>query len=223
MMHHFFTLSLAFLLSFTLAAQASVSGEQKKWHKITVTIDGPKTDEQHDYNPFLHYRMDVTFRHDSVTYVVPGYFAADGDAGNTSATEGNKWKAHLSPDYTGEWSYSVSFRKGTNVAVADNPREGEAVLTIDGLSGKFQVAASDKTGRDLRSKGRLLFHNRQYPVWAETGEYFYKNGTDAPENLLSYADFDGTFHNDGHKDNLVKTWEPHLKDWKSGDPTWKDG
>ncbi|MFK8165195.1 MAG: DUF5060 domain-containing protein, partial [Lewinella sp.] len=47
--------------------------------------------------------------------------------------------------------------------------------------------------------------------------------TDAPENLLSYADFDGTFHNDGHKDNLVKTWEPHLKDWKSGDPTWKDG
>jgi hypothetical protein len=222
-MYRILSILLALSISFSVSAQVAVSGEQKKWHKITLTIDGPKTDEQHDYNPFLNYRMDVTFHHDSVTYVVPGYFAADGDAGNTSATSGNKWQAHLSPDFTGKWTYRVSFRKGANVAVADNPREGEAVHKVDGLSGSFQVSNTDKTGLDLRGKGRLLFHNRQYPVWAETGEYFYKNGTDAPENLLSYADFDGTFHNDGHKDNLVKTWEPHLKDWSPGDPTWKDG
>ena len=32
---------------------------------------------------------------------VPGYFAADGNAANTSATSGNKWRAHLSPDKAG--------------------------------------------------------------------------------------------------------------------------
>jgi hypothetical protein len=51
----------------------------------------------------------------------------------------------------------------------------------------------------------------------------FKVGPDSPENFLAYADFDGTFHNDGHKDDLVKTWEAHLKDWKEGDPTWKAG
>lgn len=214
---------LIFGFNFALASQGVLGGELKKWHKITLTIDGPKTDEQHDINPFLHYRMDVTFRHDSVTYVVPGYFAGDGNAGNTGATSGNKWKAHLSPDFTGPWTYSVSFRQGSNIAVAENPRSGEVVPGTDGISGNFRVSASDKTGRDLRSKGRLQFGRRQYPTWAETGSYFYKNGTDAPENLLSYADFDGTFHNDGHKDDLVKTWEAHRKDWKAGDPTWQDG
>lgn len=222
-MNRSFIVLLSVLFPVFLLAQASLSGELRQWHKITLTVEGPKTDEAHEYNPFLHYRMDVTFRHDSVTYVVPGYFAADGDAGNTSATGGNKWKAHLAPDFTGEWTYQVSFRQGPNVAVSDNRQAGQSLDEVDGLSGSFQVSQTDKSGIDLRGKGRLLFRNRQYPVWAATGEYFYKNGPDAPENLLSYADFDGTFHNDGHKDNLVKTWEPHLKDWKPGDPSWKGG
>ena len=55
------------------------------------------------------------------------------------------------------------------------------------------------------------------------GEYFLKCGSDAPENFLAYDQFDGTFHNDGHKDELVKTWEAHRDDWKQGDPTWKNG
>ena len=41
--------------------------------------------------------------------------------------------------------------------------------------------------------------------------------------FLAYNKFDGTFHNDGHKDDLVKTWEAHRNDWKEGDPTWKNG
>ncbi len=221
-----FSLLLLVVLSFgcfVLNGQETVSGELKKWHKITLTVDGPNTSELNDYNPFLHYRMDVTFRHDSAIYVVPGYYAADGNAGNTSADKGNKWRVHFSPGHTGEWTWEVSFRNGTNVAVSDNPSSGEIVSGVDGLHGQFSIAPSDKTGKDLRAKGRLLFHGRQYPVFAETGEYFIKSGTDAPENLLSYVDFDGTFHDDGQKDNLVKTWAPHLSDWKAGDPTWKDG
>ncbi|MEM6772361.1 MAG: DUF5060 domain-containing protein, partial [Bacteroidota bacterium] len=100
---------------------------------------------------------------------------------------------------------------------------GEPLGVHDGIRGKFTVAANDKTADHFRSRGRLLFHGRKYPVWAETGEYFYKVGTDAPENLLSYADFDGTFHDDGVKDQLVKRWVAHVKDWQPGDPNWQGG
>gem|GEM_PF-2423743 len=47
-------------------------------------------------------RLDVTFRTGTKTEVVPGYFAADGTAAETSAAKGNKWKVHFSPDETGE-------------------------------------------------------------------------------------------------------------------------
>ena len=49
-----------------------------------------------------------------------------------------------------------------------------------------------------------------------------KAGVDSPENLLSYADFDGDFKTDGQKDELVKTWAPHLADWQPGDPVWQE-
>ncbi|NJC27497.1 DUF5060 domain-containing protein [Neolewinella antarctica] len=220
---HLLLFTLGIFFTSHLGAQVSITGETKKWHKITLTVDGPKTKEDDRSNPFLHYRMDVTLRHDSATYVVPGYFAADGDAGESGASSGNQWRAHFAPDRTGEWTYTISFRAGSNVAVTDNHNAGEPLPNLNGLRGAFTVSPTDKTGKDLRGKGRLLFHGRQYPVWAETGEIFFKCGTDAPENLLSYADFDGTFHDDGFRDELVKTWEPHLRDWNAGDPTWQDG
>ena len=82
---------------------AAVTGERKQWHKVTLTLDGPQSSESADPNPFLDYRLTVTFTHASGSprYAVPGYFAADGDAGNTSATSGNKWRAHLAPDKAG--------------------------------------------------------------------------------------------------------------------------
>ncbi len=39
----------------------SVRGELKKWHKVELVFDGPNTDETADINPFLDYRLDVTF------------------------------------------------------------------------------------------------------------------------------------------------------------------
>jgi hypothetical protein len=48
-----------------------------------------------------------------------------------------------------------------------------------------------------------------------------KAGTDSPENLLAYADFDGGFKTDGEKDELVKTFAPHIADWQEGDPVWQ--
>ena len=67
------------------------------------------------------------------------------------------------------------------------------------------VTATDKSAPDMRSKGRLQYVGERYLKFAGTGEYFLKCGADAPENFLAYEEFDGTFHNDGIKDDLVKT------------------
>lgn len=200
-----------------------ITGELKKWHKITLTFDGPETSENAELNPFRDYRFNVTFSHanSGKSLVVPGYFAADGNAGQTSATSGNKWRVHFAPSETGEWSYKVDFRKGDYAAISVKPNKGASGGFMDTSEGKFTIEKTDKTGNDNRAKGMLLYDGSRYLKYAGTGLPMIKVGPDAPENFLAFADFDGTFHNDGHKDNLVKTWEPHLKDWKTGDPTWK--
>ena len=202
-----------------------ISGELKKWHAVTLTFDGPECSETDEYNPFFNYRLNVTFtrRETGKSYKVPGYFAADGDAANTSADSGNKWRVHFAPNEVGTWKYNVSFRKGSNVAVSEGKDAGQSAGFMDGQSGSFDIGPTDKTGRDLRGKGLLQYVGEHHLRFAETGKYFLKCGADAPENFLAYADFDGDFKTDGHKDELIKTWIPHIKDWKTGDPTWQNG
>lgn len=214
---------LVFFVQGTVMAQ-KVSGELKKWHKLSLEFEGPNTSESAEENPFLNYRLNVVFKHATTgkAYLIPGYYAADGDAGNTGSTTGNIWKVHFAPDETGEWSYEVDFKKGKWAAVRTSGKL-ESAAFMDGASGKFTIAQSDKSGRDFRSKGRLDYVGERYLKFAGTGEYFLKCGSDAPENLLAYDQFDGTFKNDGHKDELVKTWEAHRQDWKEGDPTWNNG
>jgi len=222
--------ALVFFLSVSISlyAATTVTGVLEhpdtlmQWHKVTLTIDGPSTSEGAATNPFLDYRMNVTFEHPGTgtVYLVPGYFAADGDAANTSAASGAKWRAHLCPDFEGTWNYTVSFRQGSNVAVNDSATAGSARAPYNGINGSFSVAATDKTGRDMRAKGRLEYVGKHFLQFAGNGEYFVKQGADAPENFLAYAHFDGPFKSDGKKDNLVKTWSTHLGDWQPGDPTW---
>ncbi|GAA4272456.1 hypothetical protein GCM10022258_17500 [Aquimarina gracilis] len=200
---------------------ATITGERKKWHKVTLTFNGPNTSEGASDNPFLNYRLNVTFTHQSgsPSYVVPGYFAADGNAAQTSASSGNKWRVHFAPDKIGQWNYSVSFRKGSNVAVNESNTAGTAAGFMNGLTGSFNISASDKTGRDFRAKGRLQYVGEHYLKFAETGEYMIKQGPDSPENLLAYTDFDNT----PNAGNRRKNYAPHVGDWNSGDPTWKSG
>jgi hypothetical protein len=185
-----------------------ISGELKQWHKVVLTLDGPFANElDNDPNPFVDRRMEVRFLHESgePEYRVPAYFAADGNAAETSADSGTKWRAILSPDKSGKWAYAISF-KGTE---------------YDGIRGEFVVGESDKSGRDLRSKGRLHYVGTRYLQFAGSGEWFLKAGADAPETLLGYADFDNTV---GNKKNVpLKTFSVHSKDWNEGDPTWQNG
>lgn len=204
-------------------ANIKVGGELKQWHKVTIDLTGPQADElDTDVNPFLDYRFDVTFTHSSgqPTYTVPGYFAADGDAGNTSATAGNIWRAHLSPDKVGQWTYKTSFVAGPRVAVGDN--SGLPVKPFDAAEGRFTVQKSDKTGRDFRSHGRLGYVGKHHLQFAGSKKYFLKAGPDAPETLLAFTEFDNTQTRKAEKGKL-KTWQPHVRDWRAGDPSWKGG
>ncbi|WP_378187024.1 DUF5060 domain-containing protein [Aquimarina sp. W85] len=202
-------------------SKATITGELKKWHNVVLTFNGPNTSETAADNPFLNYRLNVTFTHQSgsPSYVVPGYYAADGNAAQTSATSGNKWRVHFAPDKTGTWNYKVSFRKGRNIAVNENKTVGTVAGFMDGEIGSFKINTSDKSGRDFRAKGRLQYVGEHYLRFAETGEYMIKQGPDSPENLFAYNDFDNT----PNVGNRRKDYRPHIRDWNSGNPTWKNG
>ncbi|MEM6422403.1 MAG: hypothetical protein AAF698_07420, partial [Pseudomonadota bacterium] len=145
----------------------------------------------------------------------PGYFAADGDAANSSASSGTVWRAHFNPPSEGTWTYEASFREGNNVAVSLNPAAGQSAGHFDGASGSFDVAPTNKDGLDLRSKGLLSYDGDQYLNFAGDGSTFLKSGVGSPENLLGYSGFDNT--PDNHD------YAPHIGDYNNGDPSWGNG
>lgn len=220
---------VACLALLALGASASgpvvVSGELKQWHDVVLTFDGPETSETADPNPFLYYRLNVTFRKDAKALTVPGYFAADGNAAETSATSGDKWRVHFVPDETGDWTYEVSFRYGPGVAVSLDPDAGRPVAP-NGLQGTLTIGPSDKTGRDHRAKGMLRYVGEHYLQYAGSKEFFIQVGAQSPENFLAYYEFDNTVDHDGPPNKLrdgLHRYEAHVKDWREGDPTWKAG
>lgn len=190
-----------------------IIGELKKWHNISILFSGPQTSETAAVNPFLNYRLNVTFTSPTnKKYIIPGFYAADGNAAETSAEAGNKWMVRFSPNEIGDWNYSTSFRFGGDIAISLDENEGTPVY-FDGTKGSFSVGSSDKTLPDNRAKGRLNYVGERYLQFEETNDYFLKAGTDSPENLLGYGDFDNTI--------TSKDWEPHVQDWEQNDPVWK--
>ena len=175
-------------------------------------------------NPFTDYRLNVTFTSESHSTTVPGFYAADGNAAETSADSGSTWMVHFAPMDTGTWVYSVSFRTGSNIATNASQSAGTAVAPMDGLTGSFFVTPTDKTGRDHRAKGRLEYVNGHHLQFAETKEYFAKGGTNSPENFLAYHEFDGTYDNGGVSNDLTNglhQYGPHVADWDSLSPSWQ--
>ncbi len=208
------------------AADVDVSGELRTWHRVTLTFQGGETGENAEPNPFRDMRIDVTFTHTESgrKYVVPAFYAADGDAAESGATEGSKWRVHFAPDAPGRWNWRTQAWMAEDVAIdlsdAPEPHAEE---------GSFEVEESNATGRDFRAHGRLEYVGERYLRFKGTGEPFLKGGADSPENLLGYADFDGTYrHATNKKEGKASTdklhrYEPHVRDWRPGDPTWRDG
>ena len=202
------------------APEGFVNGELRQWHKVTIGFEGPPTNETHPTNPFTDYRLDVTFTHpaSNKSYVVPGYYACDGNAANSGADAGPVWLTHFAPSSEGTWYWNASFVTGTNVAMNGG---GRSASYMDGATGSFGVNATDKKGRDHRGKGLLEYVGEHHLRFAQSGEYFLKSGADSPKNFLAYEDFDNT-ENIAHK-NFLKTWAPHERDASAIDPTWAGG
>ncbi len=213
--------------------EEGVYGERKKWHCVTLAFEGPDTGERSDPNPFTDYRLNVRFVHraSSRSLVVPGYYAADGIAGETGATSGQIWRVHFRPDAEGIWDWECSFRQGPNIAMYEGDAFSEA-LPANGRTGSLEIAPSDKTGRDFRAHGRLQYTGGRYWRFAETGEAYLKGGADSPENLLAYVDFDGPKPEHANlneerageaPESPLHEYAPHARDWNEGDPTWQGG
>ena len=201
-------------VSFSQNSNSKIEGKLKKWHKITISFEGIELNENDENNPFLNYRLNVTFKNKDSKYIIPGFYAADGNASESSAKGGKVWQVRFSPDKAGVWTYEVSFRKGKNIAISNVPDAGVASY-FDGAKGSFTVKESDDSGSDFQTKGRLKYEGNRYLNYSDTNTPFLKGGADSPENFLGYYEFDQTPAS--HK------YEPHARDWKKGDPTWQNG
>ena len=62
---------LLLLVFAALSAGQQISGELKQWHDVTLTFDGPATSESAEPNPFLSYRLNVTFAKGSRSMLFP--------------------------------------------------------------------------------------------------------------------------------------------------------
>ena len=219
---------LAILLALAILAHAqrpAVTGDLRVWTPVEITFDGPNTSEDASPNPFRDFRLDVTFTHSSgPKYVVPGFYAADGKAAESSAASGNKWRVYFTPDREGQWRYSASFRSGDGVALSNNTEAGRAT-SFDGASGSFRIGPAQRG-----ASGMLRYVGEHYLQFAGSGKRFLKGGADSPENFLAFAGFDGTFDtrptaNEGSPlaSDFIHTYEPHVRDWRPGDPVWQGG
>ena len=199
-----------------LSEKFKITGELKQWHNVTISFKGPDCHEEAE--TYTNYRLNITFHHpkSGAKMIVPGYFAADGNAAGTGATAGNIWRVHLSPPKTGLWKFKVSCRQGENIAVSSEPGAGKSVKTLDNISGSFTVLDSDKNGIDLRSKDKGLIKNNNdfYLTYQGSGKPCIIGGPGIPENFFGYKGFDAG----GNKD-----YTDHIKDWQMGDPVWGQG
>lgn len=186
-----------------------ITGERKKWFPVTLSFRGPECSESATPNPFTDYRLTVVFRHKKREAAVPGYYAADGNAGESGGEAGCIWRVHFTPDQQGVWTYRVSFRTGAGVATAIEEDAGQP-MAFDGLIGRLHVGPGDIAAPGFHRKGMLEYAGSRYLRFAETGEYFLKGGADSPENFLAFADFDQT--------PPTHRYEPHAGDWRPGDP-----
>lgn len=206
----------------------TIEGEFKTWHTLTFSFRGPQVSEQGYPNPFLYYRLTAEFICDGDTFLVPGFFAADGRASESSAVRGAIWQVRFKPNKPGTWHFTISFREGQNTAIIEDPDAGSGV-SFDGLTGEFRIEPSDKVGRDFRAHGRLESTGERYLRFAGSGDYFIKGGADSPENFLAYHEFDGTRYGGNNHRRLgednpntdLHSYMAHIGDWNAGDPLWQ--
>jgi hypothetical protein len=187
-----------------------------KWHPLTIDFVGPFADEADVApNPFLDYRLQVTFTNtQGQSFVVPGFFAGDGQGQGS----GNVWRVIFSPETVGEWQYTASFRRGSEVAISLEPEAGLSD-SFDGTVGQFSVATPTCSDNSFLSRGRLEYVGEHYLKFRDGG-YWLKGGSNSPENFLAYAGFDNTEDQGGLNIGFLHHYASHIADWQAGDPNF---
>ncbi|MBX3058644.1 MAG: DUF5060 domain-containing protein, partial [Anaerolineae bacterium] len=182
----------------------------------TIDFVGPFAQETDDApNPFLDYRLQVTFTStQGQVYHVPGFFAGDGQ-GNGS---GNVWRVIFAPDRAGLWQYTAAFHTGANIAVDLDMNNGTP-HSFHGASGSFQIHDPICPQPGFLAHGRLEYVGGHFLKFAD-GDYWIKGGIDSPENFLAYAGFDNTVSQGGPLPDFLHYYEPHRADWQPGDPNF---
>ena len=114
------------------------------------------------------------------------------------------------------------------MAASLDPLAGKPGL-LDGIKGEFAIQSRDAQAPGFYAKGKLRYVGEHYLQFAGSGEWFVKAGPGSPEDFLGYADFDGTFDRGGTMNDSslgedgLHNYASHEKDWRPGDPTWKNG
>ncbi|MCF2946941.1 DUF5060 domain-containing protein [Paraglaciecola aquimarina] len=198
---------IVMLISLTLSTLCHAnSPEYFQYEPFTLSFTGPDTSELAEINPFMDYRLDVTFTLNGQKMVVPGYFAADGNAAETSADKGNQWQVKFAAEKAGKWQYQVSFKQGKDVAIAPSTKNAQPIKGVDGFTGSVNVQPK-RSGP--YAKGRLEYVGEHYLKFSGNGQTFLKLGVDSPENFLAIDDIDAT-PNVGKR---RKSWSPHKNDY----------
>ncbi|MDA9773486.1 DUF5060 domain-containing protein [Saprospiraceae bacterium] len=203
-------------------------GVMKVAQPITLLIPGPELSEAHKDNPFLNYRLIVTFTKMNEKYEVPGYYAADGNAGETSANSGKIWKVHFTPPSEGKWKYTLNFKKGNQLAISTEYNIGTA-LPLNGFEGSIDIKKIDKTAIGFYSKGKLEYVEKRYLQHKNSGDFFVKGGAGSPENLLAYIGFDGTMRmnvaqqreGEASTTETLHRFEKHIQDLDETSKLWQ--
>ena len=204
---------ITFVILFCLSASEMQSADMttKRWTIHSAKFIGPHLSETGYPNPFTDFVLECVYTHELTgeKMLVPGFFAADGDAAMTGASSGRVWICRFSPARTGIWHLKVSFRTGEDAVFGKN----SVPTAFDGATTSILVEENDVREPDLRSKGRLQYVGQRYLQFSN-GEYMMKLGTNTPENLLGFGDFDNS------KSPKRLTYSNHVRDWTSDDPAW---
>lgn len=174
-----------------------IEGARRLGQPMTLTfataVDTDELAHPVGRNPFLDYRLRVTFTHrpSGLERRVNGYYAADGAAADTSASGGNRWRAHFTPELAGTWEWRAEFRRGAGIALSALAGAG-ADPTIDSATGALEIGALDPGAPGFLGQGRLDYVGEFYFRFAGSGAWFLKGGMGGPENVLAYFEFDGT-------------------------------
>ncbi len=148
-----------------LPSQATVLASEHlgnfgKWSRVEITLNGPMIDSTSS-NPFRIPLSAIFTGPSSQSDTVPGFYDGDGLGSNF----GDLWKVRFSPDEIGAWQA---------VTVSTDS-------LLDSLSFTFEVTASGQHG--------LLQYVGDYYLKYADGPYWFKSGSDDPENYLGEGIF----------------------------------